>query len=178
MQIAQDMFVVIEYRLQAADGLWIKGQEQPESMNFIAGYDQVLPGLEARLRGLEEGAEVSFVVPCAEAFGPHDPHLLQTRGFEEFPEGRRLIPGKWVSASHEPTQARYVYRVLEKTQQAVVLDFNHPLAGQDLHYQVRVVRVRPALQDELEFLRPCAHTKGDDGPGGPFPQETPPSSTA
>ena len=60
-------------------------------------------------------------------------------------------------ATHELTQAQYAYFVKEKSDEAVVLDFNHPLAGKDLHYRVKVMKVRPASKEELEYVRPCEH---------------------
>jgi FKBP-type peptidyl-prolyl cis-trans isomerase SlyD len=161
MEITKDTFVVIEYTLRLADGSTIKGsaEEGPASLNFIAGYEQILPALEHRLLGFEAGAEVEFVVPPEEAFGEHLPHLVQTRSFAEFPQGRTLIVGKWIIATNEPTQAQFSYHVNDKNDEAVVLDFNHPLAGKSLHYRVKVMHVRAALPEELAYLRPCEFEK-------------------
>lgn len=157
MEITKDMFVVMEYTVRLEDGSYVKGENEPVSLNFIVGYEQVLPSLEERLLGLTEGADAEFVIPAGEAFGEHDESLVRTRTFNEFPAGRSLHAGKWVVANNELTEAQYSYFVADKTDDAVVLDFNHPLAGKDLHYSVKVVRVRPALREELEYLRPCEH---------------------
>jgi FKBP-type peptidyl-prolyl cis-trans isomerase SlyD len=166
MDVGRDMFVIIEYRLHLDDGSYARGESGPVSLNFIVGYDQVLPALEKRLLGLGEGAEVKFVIPAAEAFGEYDVSQVHTRTFDELPEGRSLEVGKWVLATNEQTRAQYNYYVKGKTADTVTLDFNHPLAGKDLHYQVKVISVRPALREELEYLRPCQH-QDDLAPVGP-----------
>lgn len=157
MKIAKDSFVVIEYDLRLDDGSYIKGETGPVSMNFVAGYGQLLPGLEKGLLGLPEGAETQLVIPASEAFGEHDENLVRTRTFEEFPAGVQLEAGKWAVARNEGTRTQVGYFVKEKTGSSVTLDYNHPLAGKDLHYRVKVVRVRQALEEELEYLRPCEH---------------------
>lgn len=159
MKIAKDSFVVIEYDLRLDDGSFVKGENGPVSMNFIAGYGQVLPGLEKRLMSLEQGSETQFIVPAADAFGEYDEDLIRTRAFSEFPAGKHLEPGKWAVARNEATQAQYSYLILEKNDTSVRIDYNHPLAGKDLRYRVKVVHVRPALKEELEYLRPCEHGK-------------------
>jgi FKBP-type peptidyl-prolyl cis-trans isomerase SlyD len=157
MLICRDASVTMEYTVRLQDGSYVKGENGPVSLHFIAGYDEILPSLEARLLGLGESAETDFVIPASEAFGEHDPSQVSTRTFDEFPEGRNIQAGRWVLATNEETDAQYSYFVKEKTADAVVLDFNHPLAGRDLHYHVKVTGVRPALKEELEFLRPCEH---------------------
>jgi FKBP-type peptidyl-prolyl cis-trans isomerase SlyD len=159
MQIAKDHFVVIEYSLRLDDGSYVKGEKTPASMNFIAGYDQVLPALEKGLAGLEPGARAELKIPAREAFGERDEGLVRTFDLCSFPPGRDLEPGKWVTAKNKATGARYSYLVLEKTDSTITVDYNHPLAGKDLHYHVKVALVRPALPEELEFLRPCEHAQ-------------------
>ncbi|MFZ2446712.1 MAG: peptidylprolyl isomerase [Syntrophobacteraceae bacterium] len=157
MQIAKDSFVVIEYDLRLDDGSFVKGDGGPVSMNFVAGYSQVLPGLESRLLGLTAGERADFVIPAREAFGEHDKNLVRTLSFDEFPAGRDLQAGKWAAATNEETKAQYGYFVTEKTHSSVTLDHNHPMVGKDLHYRVKVLLVRPASKEELEYLRPCEH---------------------
>ncbi|WP_177193521.1 FKBP-type peptidyl-prolyl cis-trans isomerase [Thermodesulforhabdus norvegica] len=154
-EIAKDTFVVIEYRVRLKDGTYVKGEVEPVSMNFVVGYDQVMHSLERRLLGMKEGEEAEFEIPCEEAFGPYRHELVKFRSYEEFPEGRNLEQGRWVVAKDSRTKASYGYYVKEKRADGVVLDFNHPLAGQSLIYWVKVVKVRPAFRDELEYLRPC-----------------------
>lgn len=159
MQIAKDCFAVIEYEVRLADGSIIKGENGPVSMNFVAGYAQIMPALEKKLLGLPEGTATEFTIPAPDAFGEYDEGLVHTRTFAEFPAGRELQPGKWALATNEQTQVQFAYFVKDKTESTVTIDYNHPLAGKDLHYRVKVVNVRPALQEELEYLRPCQHGK-------------------
>jgi FKBP-type peptidyl-prolyl cis-trans isomerase SlyD len=159
MQIAKDRFVVIEYRLRLNDGSFVKGENAPASMNFIAGYGQVLPALEKGLTGLEQGALAELEIPAPEAFGERDEGLVRTLELDSFPSGRDLEPGRWTIAKNAATGAQYSYLVLEKTDSTITVDYNHPLAGKDLHYSVKIALVRPALPEELEFLRPCEHAQ-------------------
>ena len=77
--ISHDKFVRLEYRLKLENGEYIRGSaEQPEYLVFIAGYNEVLPGLERRLWGLsKDQGTVKFVVPCDEAFGTYDPEAFR-----------------------------------------------------------------------------------------------------
>lgn len=155
MQITKDCFVVIDYTLRLDDGSFVKGENTPASLNFIAGYTEVMPSLERRLIGLEQGARAELKIPAAEAFGERDETLVRTMDLSSFPAGRGLNAGKWAVAKNEATGAQYSYLVREKTDSTITVDYNHPLAGKDLHYDVNVVMVRPASAEELEFLRPC-----------------------
>jgi len=162
-EVAKDHFVILEYRVHLKDGSFVKGsREEAASLNFIAGYGQILPALEKRLLGLRVGETSRFVIPVAEAFGEHDPSQVRRRRLSDFPEGRSLEAGKWVVATNPLTEAQYSYFVKEKTDDEVVLDFNHPLTGEELFYEVAVTHVRPALPEELEFLRPCEQGKEDE----------------
>lgn len=161
MEVSKDMFVIIDYTVRLQDGSYVKGENGPVSLNFVVDYNQILPALERRLLGLRAGEKADFVIPAREAFGEHDPSQVRTKTFDEFPEGRHLVEGKWAVATNEQTQAQYSYYVKETTDRSVTLDFNHPLAGQDLYYQVEVTHIRPALPEELEYLRPC---EGNENP--------------
>ncbi len=157
MRIEKNSFVVIEYTLRLEDGSFIKGENGPASMNFIAGYGQILPALEAKLMGLEEGAEKELMIPAREAIGESDPNLIKIMALSDFPAGRELKPGRWALAKNQSTGAQYSYFVREKTDAKITIDYNHPLAGKDLYYHLKVVLVRAALDEELEFVRPCEH---------------------
>jgi FKBP-type peptidyl-prolyl cis-trans isomerase SlyD len=162
MQIGKDSFVVIEYSLRLSDGSYVKGENAPASMNFVVGYGQLIPALEEALTGLEEGANKKLTIPAPEAFGERDQSQVMTFKLSEFPAGKDLVAGKWAIAKNSGTGSQYSYFVAQKTEETITLDYNHPLAGKELHYDVRVVHVRPALAEELEFLRPCEHGEKTD----------------
>lgn len=164
MEVAKDRVVILEYTVKLEDGSFVKGDHGPASLNFVVGYSQVLPALERRLIGVDEGAEIDFVISASEAFGEYNEDQVRSRTFSEFPEGRNLEVGKWVIASDRRLEAQYSYLVKAKTEDSVVLDFNHPLAGKDLYYHVKVVSVREALPEELDYLRPCRHQDEGDSP--------------
>lgn len=155
-EISWDKYVVLEYRLRLASGEFIRGSEgAPAVLTFIAGYKELLPALERRLWGLKEQETVDFVIPKAEAFGDYDPKNVQSWSHKVFPADMDLKPGKWVVPANLPFPPEYPLVIKEVTEKEVVLDLNHPLAGQDLHYSVKVLEVRPATPEELEPLQKC-----------------------
>jgi len=149
--------VKIRYRLRTATGEYIRGVpgEGIALLEAYTGYRQMLPGLEARLLGRCAGEKVTIHVPPEEAFGPYREDLVKEKGYEAFPQGLSLEEGKWVDARDEKTHAAYGYFVRKKDAKRIVLDYNHPLAGQELIYDLEVAEVRPASEEEKILLRPC-----------------------
>lgn len=160
--ISQDQYVCLEYRLRLESGEWIRGSsEAPEKLCFIAGLGEVLPGLERRLWGLQENDRAEFMIPAEEAFGSYDPENVQVWSHKVFPPEVKPYPGMQVLPTNLPFPPEYPARVKEVTEDKVVLDLNHPLAGQDLYYQVRVLEVRPAAPEELEPAKQCQECQGE-----------------
>jgi FKBP-type peptidyl-prolyl cis-trans isomerase SlyD len=154
--ITQDQYVCLEYCMQLDSGEKLRGSvETPARLTFVAGCGEVLPGLERRLWGLKEEDAVEFVVPAAEAFGLYDPENLQEWSRKVFPPEMDLKPGQQVVPANLPFPPEYPLTVKEIRGETVVLDLNHPFAGHDLHYQVKVLEVRPATPEELEPLKKC-----------------------
>ena len=154
--IAKDRCVVLEYRMRLDSGELIRGSaEAPVYLQFVAGYGEVLPGLERRLWGLREQEAVEFVVPAAEAFGTYEPENIQAWSPKVFPPDMELRVDQKVIPANLPFPPEYPLTIKEVREDAVILDMNHPLAGHDLHYQVRVLEVRPATPAELEPLKQC-----------------------
>ena len=155
--ISQDKFVCVEYRLKLANGDYIRGSaDKPENLVFVAGCGEVLPGLEKRLWGLspEEGT-VEFTVPSQEAFGAYNPDNVQVWSRKRFSPDMELQVGQKVLPSFLPFPAEYPLTIKEVQEENVVLDLNHPLADQDLYYEVRVVEVRDVSPEELAPLKTC-----------------------
>ena len=154
--IAQDQYVVLEYRLRLDSGEQIRGSnEAPASLTFVAGCKELMPGLERRLWGLRDQEAVEFVVPASEAFGLYEPENVQKWSLKVFPPEMELKVGQKVLPANLPIPPEYPLTIKEVQENSVILDMNHPLAGHDLHYQVKVLEVRPATPEELEPLKQC-----------------------
>jgi FKBP-type peptidyl-prolyl cis-trans isomerase 2 len=154
--IGKDNYVTLEYRMWLDSGEQLRGTpEAPALLSFVAGYNEVLPGLERRLWGLRAHDALEFVVPAAEAFGEYDPNFVQKWSHKVFPPDMEVKPGQKVLPAVLPFPPEYPLTVKEVTEDAVILDMNHPYSSHDLHYQVRVIEVRPATPEELEALKQC-----------------------
>ena len=154
--IAPDQFVVLEYRLRLDSGEQLRGTaEAPEQLTFVVGYKELMPALERRLIGLREQDEVEFVIPADDAFGLYDPENVTEWSRKVFPPEMELQVGQKVIPANLPFPPEYPLIVKEVKENSVLLDMNHPLAGHDLHYAVKVIEVRPATAAELEPLKEC-----------------------
>jgi FKBP-type peptidyl-prolyl cis-trans isomerase SlyD len=154
--IAQDQYVVLEYRLRLDTGELIRGSpEAPAFLTFVAGFKELMPALERRLIGLREQDAVEFVIPAEEAFGLCEPENVQAWSLKFFPPEMELKVGQKVIPANLPFPPEYPLTIKDVQENAVILDMNHPLAGCDLHYQVKVIEVRPATTEELEPLKQC-----------------------
>jgi FKBP-type peptidyl-prolyl cis-trans isomerase 2 len=154
--IAPDQYVCLEYRLRLDSGEEVRGTaEAPALLTFVAACNELLPGLERRLWGLRVHDQVEFVVPAAEAFGLYEPENIQEWSKKVFPPEMELRPGQKVLPANLPFPPEYPLVIREVKENSVILDLNHPFAGHDLNYWVRVLEVRPATPEELAPLKQC-----------------------
>jgi FKBP-type peptidyl-prolyl cis-trans isomerase SlyD len=109
----------------------------------------LVPGLESALVGLKAGEVRKVVVPSEEGFGEYDDELVLEVERSEFPNSKAIAVGDEFVAESEDGDA-IPMRVVEVTDDAVIVDGNHPLAGVVLHYAVTVREVRRATDDEIQ----------------------------
>jgi len=107
------------------------------------GAGMILPRLEQYLSGMKVDEEAEFWIPCERAFGHHEPGLVLSIAREDLENPDTIRPGDLIRI-FDGTEGR-VKAVSEK---GIELDANHPLAGKDLHYHVRVIDIREAVEDE------------------------------
>lgn len=132
--------------------LTVEGEEvartdDGEPMDYLHGAKNILPGLENALQGKRVGDKFSITLNPDEAYGEYDEDNIEEIDREDIPGADELEVGMVVEV--EDDDGFYVAHVLEITDDSVVLDFNPPLAGKTLTYDVEVVGVRDADEEEL-----------------------------
>ncbi len=115
-------------------------------LEFITGKGQLIPGLEKALVGMEAGEEKTVVVPASEAYGERDESAVQTLPKEQF-EGIDLQKGMTLYGQGQHGETIQV-TVTDFDDNGVTVDFNHPLAGKDLEFKVKVESERDATPEE------------------------------
>lgn len=148
MQIRPGSQVVLKYELYQADGQLFESSDD-EPIEFVQGSGDVLPGLERALEGLEEGAQLEVTLSAADAFGEYNPEGLVAVPRAELPGGAELVRDEWITvvvhgdeAGDEEQVGEMDMRIVEVGEDEVILDANHPLAGQDVTFKLAVLAVR------------------------------------
>ncbi|HEJ83678.1 MAG TPA: peptidylprolyl isomerase [Desulfobacteraceae bacterium] len=151
MQIDNNVYVAIDYRLTLASGEEVDSSPEGRPFGFITGTGQVIPGLENQLMGKTTGNQEKIVVDPEEGYGPVNENLLQEIPKDQFPADCEVEPGMTFQA--QGPQGPVMLRIKEvKDDGKVVVDLNHPLAGEQLHFDVKVVEVREPSAEELAQL--------------------------
>jgi FKBP-type peptidyl-prolyl cis-trans isomerase SlyD len=150
MKIEERKYVAIEYRLSLDSGEVADQSEPDEPLGFLFGSSHVIPGLQKALAGMEAGQSARVTVVPEEGYGQPDPNLIREIPLTNFPEGLDLQPGMGFEAAGP--HGTVLFRVQEVKGDAVTADFNHPLAGETLHFDVRVAEVREPTEEELGEL--------------------------
>ncbi len=150
MEATYGAVVTLDYTL-SLDGGEILGEPE-DRIEYLHGYRNLIPGLEKAVDGTQPGDRRSVVLEPAEAYGEHDPERLITVPMDQVPEGRELQPGMTVMA--DTGRGPVPLTVSEVSDDTIVFDANHPLAGKRLHFDVQVVDVRAAARHELSQGHP------------------------
>ncbi len=153
-KIADKMMVQISYKGTLADGTVFDTSEGGEPLEFLYGVGMMIPGLETGLKGLKVGDKKTITVAAADAYGERDEAAIQEVPRDQFPKDMALEVGMPLSAQTE--QGMMYATVTEIRDKVVVMDFNHPLAGKALTFDVQILKIRRPTKEELAQFQPPA----------------------
>lgn len=134
IEINQTVKIMFEVRV---DGILVDGSRSNKPFEFSFGTGQVIAGLENRIINMKVGEAADILVPAAEAYGEYDPNAIQTMPIEQFAGIKDLKVGMQIQGQDENDQP-IQFIVKEIGQKEVIIDFNHPLAGKDLEYKIKI----------------------------------------
>jgi FKBP-type peptidyl-prolyl cis-trans isomerase SlyD len=149
LTVDDDMVVSMQYALHLGDGEIVDHSAKDEPLKFMQGHDQIIPGLEGELYGMGIGDKKRVVVEPEQAYGKKDPEAIQAFPRDAFPPDVDLTEGMRFRMRDKAGDTFSAY-VDEVRDEEVVLNFNHPLAGETLHFDVEIVDLRAATSEELE----------------------------
>jgi FKBP-type peptidyl-prolyl cis-trans isomerase SlyD len=157
MQIEKHRVVTLAYTLKDDDDRIID-QSDDGSFCYLHGASNIISGLENALTGKVAGDELSVSIPPEEGYGVHDVEKTQAVPREMFPTEEEIVPGMQFHAQG-PDGHQLVVTVVKVDDDRVTVDGNHPLAGVQLKFDVKVLEVRTATGEEITH----GHVHG---PGG------------
>ncbi|MBM3991459.1 MAG: peptidylprolyl isomerase [Planctomycetes bacterium] len=157
MKITDHSVVSIDYTLTDDSGTEIDSSRGGDPLTYIHGVGGLIPGLERALVGLGIGAAIKVRIAPEDGYGQRDENMVARVPRSQMPKGAPLDVGMQFQASGP--EGEQVVRLVKVEDDAVWLDANHELAGAHLNFEVTVVAVRAATQEELEH----GHVHG---PGG------------
>ncbi|WP_291424900.1 peptidylprolyl isomerase [Deinococcus sp.] len=146
MNVAQDKVVDLDYKLTVSGEL-IDQSEPGEPLTYLHGHSNIIPGLERALEGKAVGDSLQVTVQPEDGYGPRDEEAIEDLSREDFDDDIEV--GATYYAQSEDGSV-IPFTVLAVGGDQVKVDFNPPLAGQTLHFDVKVLAVRDATAEELE----------------------------
>ncbi len=146
--VAPDAFVTLRYRLYDANGRLCDQVSKSEPLRYVHGYAQIIPGLERAIEGARAGDRRKVALAPEEAFGERDDEAVLEIDLRDFPGAERAEVGDEIIATG-PDGSECAYRIVAIGDNDIVADRNHPLAGQRVTFEIEVLAVRPASEQEL-----------------------------
>jgi len=159
MLITSQKVVTFEYTLKNSDGEVIETSDGGEPHTYLHGAQEIIPGLERAMEGLSAGDERDVVVEPADAYGEHEEEGVFAVPRAAFPGDVKVAVGDTLMGEDDEGNPVPVH-VVELREDAIIVDANHPLAGERLHYHIAVRDVRDATAEELEHGH--SHGPGDE----------------
>lgn len=148
LTVSDGLAVGLEYTLRLDDGETIDSSAGREPLGFLQGEGQIIPGLEQALYGMAVGEEKSVVVQPEDGYGHRDSTAFQQIPRDSFPSDVNPEPGMALELVDDSGQSMLAF-VSEVGPDNVLIDMNHPLAGETLHFDVRIATLRAATSEEL-----------------------------
>ena len=157
MKIEKDRVVRFHYTVSEVGQEPIESsKDRGEPLAILIGHNNIIPGLEKALMDKEAGENISVDVPAAEAYGERRDGLTQRIPKKHFGTTKVAVGQQVVLQTNFGPRA---VTVLKVGLSVVDVDLNHPMAGKDLHFDVEIVEVREASEEEIAH----GHVHGDGG---------------
>jgi peptidylprolyl isomerase len=139
-QVKDGDTVKIHYTGRLDDGTTFDTSAGNDPLEFTVGSHDVIPGMESALIGMEPGNEKTITIPSDDAYGPYHDEMVVTVERSEFPEEMEIEVDQQLSVMLEDDQS-IIVTIAEITDDVVTLDANHPLAGEDLTFDIQLVEI-------------------------------------
>jgi len=153
MEISEKTLVKLNYKGALDDGSVFDTSEGREPLEFIFGLGMIIPGLEDGIKGLKIGDKKSVKVSHDKAYGPVQAEAMQEVPKDQLPKDAPLEVGMQLAA--QGPQGVIPVTIAEIKEDIVVIDFNHPLAGKDLTFDVEILDVKEATEEDIaKFMNP------------------------
>ena len=157
MIIENKRVVSFHYTLTNEAGEELESSRGRDPMAYLHGAHNIIPGLEKAMAGKGAGDQFQVTLPPAEAYGERNPSNIQRIASKHFRNPRGLQPGQRVSLQTRDGERPAV--IVKVGRFNIDVDANHPLAGQTLTFDVEVIDVREASQEEIAH----GHAHGEGG---------------
>ncbi len=156
-KVTANKVVTLSYTLRDDEGEVIDRSDAGSPLLYLHGARNIVPGLEEQLEGVAEGETIKATVPPEKGYGPRvgESHEVPKH---LFPADAQLAAGMQVVA-HDDQGRQIPFFITGIGEETVTIDPNHPLAGETLHFEVKVESLRDATEEEIEHGHP-------HGPGG------------
>lgn len=152
-RIDEGLVVSLHYTLTLDDGNVVESTLGGAPLQYLHGAGNVVPGLERELRNRTVGDRLSVDVAPRDGYGEDNPAMVKRISRKEFPSDARFEPGMRFGSQLDDGTILPAW-VVDVGKKNLTVSFNHPLAGQHLHFVVEVVGIRDARTDELSHGRP------------------------
>ena len=146
--VEDGVVVSMEYTLHV-DGELLDSSDGQGPLQFLAGYGNIIPGLEEEMRGMKIGDSKDVVVEPKNGYGEFDDEAFMKVPRTDFPKDMPMEVDTELTVRDEEGNSRYA-RVDSIEDDNVTLNYNHPLAGDELRFHVKVVALREPTEEELE----------------------------
>ncbi len=155
--IAKNKVVSMSYCLKDTKGEELDRSEKNKPLEYLHGGGNIVPGLENGLDGLKVGDKKEVTVKPEEGYGKFLADLKQEVDRKMFPADHKIAVGMQFM-SELPDGKKHPFNVIEINDDKILVDGNHPLAGQTLQFSVEIIGIRDATQEELQHGH--AHGEG------------------
>ncbi len=142
LEISPGTLVYLNFAIRLTDGSLIDSNMDSDPVKFEVGDGSLLFGFEKQLFGMKAGETATFPIDAADGFGPHNPDNIQKIGRDQFNEVEPEVG--MIMGFSDPAQGEVPGVICAIDDRYVSVDFNHPLAGRDLEFEVKIHAVEPA----------------------------------
>ena len=147
--VSKDMIVSLDYVLTLDNGEEIDRSDENAPLEYLHGHGNIIPGLENELQGLTTGDEKNVVVQPEHGYGERNPESIAEYPRNAFPDTVKLEVGEPIGMRDSESGEAYQAYVSEVRPETIVLDFNHPLAGEILFFKIKIAGLREPTGEEL-----------------------------